>query len=101
MRFNFTYFEDCEASAGFPDTKHIDYTVTYDDATTWCVVLEEFIGFLGSVYGYEVRDSIEFKSLKEKIEMLKERGVFDEPRQTKEEFWDEADIWDNKGTEFK
>lgn len=37
--------------------------VTYTDCTPWTTVLEDFITFLGSNYGYDIRDQVEFNSI--------------------------------------
>lgn len=62
--------DDCQSS-DFPISKKISSELLYDDQTTWCVVLENFLDFLGNVYGYDIRQSVKFKSLQEKIEALK------------------------------
>jgi hypothetical protein len=35
----------------------------YTDCTPWTTVLEDFLTFLGSNYGYDVRDQVEFNSV--------------------------------------
>lgn len=57
----------------FPITKKVSSELVFDDQTTWCVVLENFLDFLGNVYGYDVRSSVKFKSLQEKIEAMKQK----------------------------
>jgi len=37
--------------------------VVYTDCTPWTTVLEDFITFLGSCYGYDIRDQVEFNSI--------------------------------------
>ena len=37
--------------------------VVYTDCTPWTTVLEDFITFLGSCYGYDIRDQVEFTSI--------------------------------------
>lgn len=36
--------------------------VVYTDCTPWTTVLDDFILFLGSCYGYDIRDQVEFNS---------------------------------------
>lgn len=38
-------------------------SITYTDCTPWTTVLEDFITFLGSCYGYDIRDHVEFESV--------------------------------------
>ena len=37
--------------------------VVYTDCTPWTTVLEDFLTFLGSCYGYDIRDQVEFNSI--------------------------------------
>lgn len=37
--------------------------VVYTDCTPWTTVLDDFILFLSSCYGYDIRDQVEFKSV--------------------------------------
>lgn len=41
--------------------------ITYTDCTPWTTVLEDFITFLGSCYGYDIRDQVEFSSIYERV----------------------------------
>ena len=41
--------------------------VVYTDRTPWTTVLDDFIMFLGSCYGYDIRDQVEFKSVYERV----------------------------------
>lgn len=41
-------------------------SITYTDCTPWTTVLEDFITFLGSCYGYDIRDQVEFSSVYER-----------------------------------
>ena len=34
----------------------------YTDCTPWTTVLEDFITFLGSCYGYDISDQVEYKN---------------------------------------
>ena len=41
-------------------------TITYTDCTPWTTVLEDFVTFLGSCYGYDIRDQVQFNSVYER-----------------------------------
>ena len=58
-------FEYVSSGPGFgeyPNSTSITKTLRYDDATTWDVVLRDFISFLGHCWGYDISDKIEFKN---------------------------------------
>ena len=55
--------------------------VTYTDCTPWTTVLEDFITFLGSCYGYDIRDQVEFTSVYSRA------AKFD----TQDDYWKEDD----------
>ena len=38
----------------------------YTDCTPWTTVLEDFITFLGSCYGYDISNQVEFKNIYER-----------------------------------
>jgi hypothetical protein len=38
-----------------------DITVSFTPGDTWHEVLEQFVSFLGNIYGYDVRDKIAIK----------------------------------------
>jgi hypothetical protein len=38
-----------------------DITVSFTPGDTWHEVLEQFVSFLGNIYGYDVRDKIAMK----------------------------------------
>ena len=70
--YGFTYSRD--DSDWVNNTNHdgamftnADKSITYTDCTPWTTVLEDFITFLGSNYGYDIRDQVEFNSIYSRI----------------------------------
>lgn len=91
QRYTFGFYqkddEHDDYSSEFPIEKQIDHHVSFSDNTTWCVVLESFLDFLGNVYGYDVRQSVQFKSLAEKLAEVKNKyGIEDD-----DEYYEEED----------
>lgn len=68
----FDYSSSGDGFGEFPNATHISKTVRYDDATTWDVVLKDFISFLSHCWGYDISDEIRFKDFNEKLAALKE-----------------------------
>lgn len=69
--YGFTYNRDDSDWVDGNNTDGSVYTsatkdVTYTDCTPWPTVLEDFITFLGSCYGYDIRDQVEFTSVYER-----------------------------------
>jgi hypothetical protein len=69
--YGFTYSrDDSDWVDGF-NTDGSTYTtatknVVYTDCTPWTTVLEDFLTFLGSCYGYDIRNQVEFSSIYER-----------------------------------
>ena len=66
--YGFTYNRDDSDWVDGNNTDGSTYTsatkdVTYTDCTPWTTVLEDFITFLGSCYGYDISDQVEFNSI--------------------------------------
>jgi len=71
ITYGFTYSRDDSDWIGTGDNDGAVYTnatktVTYTDFTPWTTVLEDFITFLGSNYGYDIRNQVEFTSIYER-----------------------------------
>lgn len=69
--YGFTYNRDDSDWVDGNNTDGSTYTsatkdVTYTDCTPWTTVLEDFITFLGSNYGYDIRNQVEFTSIYER-----------------------------------
>ena len=62
MTIAFNYEHDEDGSWAF--------SKAYDDATPWDTVLVDFLRFLSSIYGYDIRDKVSFETLEEKTERL-------------------------------
>lgn len=91
MEFQFIHRDTYpEADGDFPNITTNTKSIAFNEAaTTWCVVLDEFLSFLSSVYGYDIRDKVKYKSLFDKMETLSEDypEAFDDP-------------FENQGREF-
>jgi hypothetical protein len=62
----------------FPQAKTSNITVQFNDGVVWTVVVDQFLGFLSSVYGYDIRDQVEYLSYAEKKRNLEERYGLEE-----------------------
>lgn len=94
MEFQFTHRDFYpEADGDFPNQSINSKNVIFKDGTTWPVVLEQFLDFLGSVYGYDIRKQVKYATFTERMEALSE----DYP----EAFDDEEDPFDTEGREFR
>lgn len=62
---------DSESDLQFPVEKDIKVTLSFSDQATWDAVLDQFISFLSSVYGYDIHKSVKYATLDEKIKKLK------------------------------
>jgi hypothetical protein len=87
--FRFEYTDDAAGFGEFPDYKDINVTLRYDDGTTWCAVLRDFVQFLGHCYGYDISDQVQFESLDERLDRLTRRleEQDEEEGDTKESDW--------------
>lgn len=86
MRFEFTYNNyDPEAEGEFPNETTITKSVSFDDAAPWVHVLDQFVTFLGSCYGYDISDQVEYKSFGERFADLQDAyGLDDEEEESTE-----------------
>jgi hypothetical protein len=70
--YGFTYNRDDSDWVDGLNTDGSTYTnatknIVYTDCTPWTTVLEDFITFLGSCYGYNIRDQVEFNSIYSRV----------------------------------
>jgi hypothetical protein len=68
FKYGFSYNRDDSDWVNNTDNDGAMFTtatksITYTDCTPWTTVLEDFITFLGSCYGYDIRDQVEFQSV--------------------------------------
>lgn len=79
-QFQFTCVEQntLNLSEEFPEAKTSSTTVQFGDGVVWTVIVDEFLGFLSSVYGYDIRDQVEYLSYAEKKRNLEERYGLEE-----------------------
>jgi hypothetical protein len=71
FKYGFSYNRDDSDWVNNTDNDGAMFTtatksITYTDCTPWTTVLEDFITFLGSCYGYDIRDQVEFQSVYER-----------------------------------
>jgi hypothetical protein len=55
---------------GFATCKDTTTQVNFGDDITWMAVMDEFVSFLGSVYGYDIHGDIEYKDFEAKFKEL-------------------------------
>lgn len=92
MNFRFVFStENTDSTDYFPIEKTLEADLVFDDAISWDKVLEQFLQFLGSCYGYDITDQVRYESLDEKIARLKEE-VGD---------WDDEEEESTEGREFQ
>jgi hypothetical protein len=46
------------ATSGYPKATEESKSVRYDSAPQWMYVLDEFLDFLGSVYGFNIKNQV-------------------------------------------
>ena len=61
--YEFVFREREEDLPGFPVARHIRYCADINQDETWSVPLKEFVAFLSSIYGYDIRPKIVIKGL--------------------------------------
>lgn len=71
MEFTFQYRDTYPDQDLFPTETFASKSVRFDGAT-WDKVLAEFIMFLSSVYGYDIKDKVSYKTVLDKIDELYE-----------------------------
>lgn len=71
-RYTFSCSEyDGESGSQFPVEKDVNVTLTFHDEATWDAILDEFISFLGGIYGYDIHKSVKYLKLEEKIKAMR------------------------------
>lgn len=80
-QFQFTCVEHNETlplTEEFPQAKTSNITVQFGDSVVWTSVVDEFLNFLSSIYGYDIREQVEYLSYAEKKLKLEERYGLEE-----------------------
>lgn len=85
-QYSFQYAIRDDVGQDFPVAKTSAVTLEFHDSVLWTTVLDEFINFLSSVYGYDIRDQVEYLSYQEKLQKLKDEGKI-ELDEEEEEDW--------------
>lgn len=92
MNFRFVFSsENPDQADYFPIEKTLEADLVFDDAISWDKVLEQFLQFLGSCYGYDITDQVRYETLDEKVARLKEE-IGD---------WDDEEEESTEGREFQ
>ena len=55
---------------GFPTYKDTAVNLNFGDDIAWTDVMDEFVSFLGSVYGYDIHDDVQYKDFETKFKEL-------------------------------
>lgn len=82
--FTFSYNTSEGDGVEFPSFESVEQTVQFDDGATWDAVLKVFIKFLGNAWGYDISDAVQFSTLQDKLQKLRDDGVL----------WDDEEDWD-------
>lgn len=69
-RFSFTYYDDTDSSPEFPSETQINASYEFDDNSTWDVVLDQFVKFLGHCWGYDISDKVSYESMDDKLQRI-------------------------------
>lgn len=72
--YTFQYFtRDVDTCGGeFPIAKSINTTCEFEDASPWDVVLNEFLNFLSSVYGYDISKHVDVQTFQQRMAAFSE-----------------------------
>jgi hypothetical protein len=82
VMYTFTHVDKHECE-GYPDETCLTKTSVFDSASTWDVVLRDFIRFLEGIYGYNISDQIEIETARDRLDrILAERKIEDEDEDT-------------------
>lgn len=46
------------------EARTVEHSQSFEDATTWCEVLQAFVNFLNGVYGYDVSSKVRIEASK-------------------------------------
>jgi hypothetical protein len=74
-QYSFTCAEQQEPGLPefFPKAKTTNVTLQFEDGVVWTVVVDQFLSFLSSVYGYDLSEQVEYLSFEEKKQMLRDK----------------------------
>lgn len=97
MEFQFIHRDAYpEADGDFPNQTVNTKSVVFSDGTVWTKVLDQFLDFLSSVYGYEVKESVKYETFTEKMARIKAK--YPDLDDTDDDF---EDPFDTEGREFR
>lgn len=67
--FEFSYYsyDSNDLDGEYPIRTEIQKKVTFDDFTTWDRVLDQFVQFLGHVYGYDISEKVAYYKYEERL----------------------------------
>lgn len=84
-QYSFQYSTRDDCGSDFPVAKTITQNVEFHDEVLWTVVLDDFLSFLSSVYGYDIRDQVEYLSYEEKLQALSKKHNLDQDDEDEED----------------
>lgn len=69
----------------YPHRSMIQASHDFDADCTWDAIVEQFLNFLSGIYGYNINDQVQYETLEDKIQRLRDqRVIMDDP-----EAWDD------------
>lgn len=71
-RYNFSYFAQEDNGPEYPSSTGVSRDLTFDEAARWDSVLNEFLSFLSSIYGYDISKHVEVQTFDQRIAAFKE-----------------------------
>lgn len=66
-RYNFSYFSQEDNGEEFPTSTGVTRDVAFHSGTPWDVVLNEFLSFLSSVYGYDISKHVDVQTFSQRM----------------------------------
>lgn len=66
-RYNFSYYSESDCGSEFPISTGATRDVLFHDESPWDVVLNEFLSFLSSVYGYDISKHVDVQTFEQRI----------------------------------
>lgn len=80
--------------------REVDLTFHPEWDATWTHVLENFLDFLGGIYGYDLRDQVAVKFKPHRSQSDWSGPVFDETVQERQKKWEQLELFDPEKHNF-
>lgn len=72
-RITFTFQDGNPDNAPeFPIYSTIEATHEFDENSTWDVVMDAFVKFLGHAWGYDISDKVDYDTLQERLDKFQD-----------------------------